>query len=201
MTILYPKTFHESPPYNGDGIFEWDYIDAVTCKYGAMKNTIILQDGRTIEMGKGITGSDIDRCDELNGLFLTFETKNPGVNVPFGQQMRNNQLLATGLVTHLDIWGKKIPKEWRLRRWQREDLHGEGDDCRTEIAKYVEGWCRWAKNMTLGQVAHRALCAAWFRAPKDIRDQFAKDVLNPSLGILADTPLGIAAIERSAKLK
>ena len=96
-TILYPAAFRKSLPADFDGAFHWEYINDVL---------------RPI---RKIRCSDIDAMPEINGMFFSFETKNLGVEISDATERRTKALLRTGLVTHVDIWGKKYPTQWRFR--------------------------------------------------------------------------------------
>lgn len=186
MTILYPSAFYESLPAQFDGVFHWDYIDEVL---------------RPI---RGIRCADVDALVEIKGLFLSIETRNPGKAIPGGQQLRTDALLRTGLVTQLEIWGKDIPTRWQWRHGypcRRDDDFQTHTDGRAAIAERVRRWAHWADTLSVPARDYHWLTAAWRNACPDAREQFAKDCLNPSLGGLAGTPLGQAAIARAESLR
>jgi hypothetical protein len=185
MAILYPHAFYESLPAQFDGVFHWDYIDEV------------------LQPIRGIRCADVDALVEINGMFLSIETRNPGKAIPLGQRLRTDALLRTGLVTHLDIWGKEIPVQWQWRQpYPRGDSDTQSDDDgRARIAASVSKWAHWANQVPPPARDYRWLAAAWRGACWQAREQFTKDCLNPSLGGLAGTPLGQAAIARAESLK
>ena len=178
-TILYPDAFWRSPPAAFDGLFHWEYINEV------------------LQPIRGIQCADVDAMVEIKGLFLSIETKDSGVPIPTGQQLRTNALLRTGLVTHLDIWGKKVPTRWRLQTGGGVDEIAEAADGREQIAARISQWAHWADRLPLVARDYRFLMSAWRCACPSARELFAKDCLNPSLGAFAATPLGQAALVRA----
>jgi hypothetical protein len=185
-TIIHPQAFMRSPPAAFDGAFHWQYINDVLRPY------------------RGIQCADVDAMVEMSGVFLSFETKDEGVDIPWGQEQRTRAFIDSGLVAHFDIWGKEKPTRWALRSWwnQRGDFHEDGD-CRNAIADRVAAWAKWADSFRYNP-AHRDLVglrAAWRRACAEAREQFAKDVLNPSFGNFESTPLAQAALARARILR
>lgn len=183
MTILYPSAFYESLPAQFDGVFHWDYLDAV------------------LQPIRGIRCADVDALIEINGMFLSIETRAPGKVIPTGQRWRTDALLQTGLVTHLDIWGKDIPVQWQWRQHGVDRDVATAEDGRARIAASVSRWAHWADQLSVAARDYRWLSAAWRGSCAQAREQFTKDCLNPSLGGLAGTPLGQAAIARAESLR
>jgi hypothetical protein len=185
VTILYPSAFYESLPAQFDGVFHWDYLDEVL---------------RPI---RNIRCADVDALVEINNMFLSIETKNPGVAIPLGQRLRTDALLRTGLVTHLDIWGKETPVAWQ---WRQPHPRGDSEtytdeDGRARIAAGVRKWAHWADQLSAAARDYRWLSSAWRNSCLQAREQFTYDCLNPALGGLAGTPLGQAAVARAESLR
>ncbi len=145
MTLRYPKAFRDGLPADYDGLFYWEYIDHVLVPI------------------RGIQLSDIDAVSQINRNFLTFDTSEfmkPDWDDPAakksGQTRTIDHLLmmaqaTNGLYTfsHLDIVGKKIPRQWRWRGvtetgnlWM--DDWQSAVDGREIIAPRVERWAKWS---------------------------------------------------------
>ncbi len=85
MTLGNPTEFYRSTPASFDGYWDFSVLD---------------------ECFDYIGMTDIDGLRETNGNFLCIETKNPGVEVPYGQMKTFKQLIETGRFTIIIVEGK-----------------------------------------------------------------------------------------------
>ena len=92
-TIYYPTAFDNSKAANFDGVFDWRWTQ------GCFGDT-------------NITPMDFDGVVERNGHYLIFETKNPGKEVPRGQQWALERLREAKTFTIMIIWGKEKPEDF-----------------------------------------------------------------------------------------
>ncbi len=94
-TILHPETFRNSPSIGFDGAVDWYWVnDAFE--------------------GSAISPMDIDGVIERHGNFLIIESKGHGVPVPKGQMITLERFYAFGCVTVLFVWGKNVPRHYRI---------------------------------------------------------------------------------------
>lgn len=148
MTILYPQSFNRMRPAGFDGVFDWDWFLPVFA-------------------GTGITPMDLDCLIERSGFFLVFETKQPGVDIPFGQRLALERLIIAchGRVRVVTIKAK-CPEEitgwetWTLAsdssRVIRVTHLGNADDLRQRI----DGWFKQASSRPLPPIWNKARPAA-----------------------------------------
>lgn len=120
MAIIYPKAFAASPSAGFDGVFDWDWLRGC--------------------FPRGIMPMDADAEIEINGRFLTFETKHEGVPIPAGQLQALKAKVALGF-TVVFLWGKASPSWWR---WERREI-ASGIDPRPCTIEMVRKFaCVWA---------------------------------------------------------
>ena len=133
-TIHYPSTFKKSPPAGFDGIFDWSWTEGC---FGNPK----------------ITPMDLDAVVERRGNFVLFETKNPGVPIPQGQQITLNSFYNLGVFTIIFIEGKENPEKVQL--WSAKGFHdtdpvanpimGEHKSCTIyDLRDYLKRWTAFA---------------------------------------------------------
>jgi len=99
MAILYPERFAQAKPAGFDGVFNWDFLDGC--------------------FGKTIRPMDFDGVVERHSNFLIFETKDEGVEIPFGQALtlKNLVLLGKGKITVFHVVGKNETLITQLNEW------------------------------------------------------------------------------------
>jgi hypothetical protein len=89
-----------------------------------------------------IKPTDVDGFVERKGKFLWLETKAPGAEVPYGQQLTFNALIKTGIFTVFIIWGTtNAPQEIQIMTYLGK--------CRKEMCSLeklrdlTSRWYRW----------------------------------------------------------
>ena len=90
--LHHPNGFASWLPANHDGLFHWDFL-IPALKY---------------KPGKFCTPMDFDCVIERNGMFLIFETKQPGVEMLQGQEIALSRMvqLGRGAVTVINLQAK-----------------------------------------------------------------------------------------------
>lgn len=86
MAILYPDRFKAAQPAGFDGVFEWDFLVSA--------------------FPRNIKPMDWDGVVEINHRFLVFETKEPGREIPGGQEICLKRAVMTGRFTVVIVFGK-----------------------------------------------------------------------------------------------
>ena len=127
-TIKYPDAFNRNQAAGFDGLFNWKWTEGC---FGFTK----------------ITPMDFDGVVERRKHYLVFETKDPGVEIPQGQLITLEGLMAPRSFCVMKIWGKEEPEYFEasfgLVGEKVYEEKGEG----IEKAKiYVERWFGWANN-------------------------------------------------------
>lgn len=126
-----PHKFYDDLPPGFDGLWNFDVLKGC--------------------FPRGITPMDLDGTVEINGRFLVFETKKPGVKLPHGQRRALEALVKLGFFTVVYVAGKP----------------GVADAGIEDGFEYFEVW-----NLYLGDVYKkyyenvgveelRAFCARW----------------------------------------
>jgi len=133
-TIRSPESFDNSQwsttcPHCGgkigfDGIFNWEWTQG--CFSGK------------------ITPMDFDGVVERKGHYLIFETKDPGTNIPHGQEITLNMLRTAKTFTIMKIWGKEVPEKMDV-------IYPDGQQVNNistieEMKGYVSRWYNWANS-------------------------------------------------------
>lgn len=104
-----------------NSIWDWGFLD------GCFSNT-------------GIKVSDLDGIVERNGRFLVFETKSPGADIPTGQAIMFESMVATGLFNVMLIWGKPSTPE-RIRIYTPHNPEGLELEATSDMVQaIVKGW-------------------------------------------------------------
>jgi hypothetical protein len=85
--------------------------------------------------GSRISPTDLDGVVERKGHFLYLEAKSPGKDVPKGQQIMFDHLIADKRSTVLVIWGKPNLPE-RAQLWGQEPFKADT----AKIQQVVAGW-------------------------------------------------------------
>ena len=139
MAIKYPRRFKEATPAGFDGVFDWDFLlPAFT--------------------GTKIEPMDIDCVVERHGKFLLFETKEPGVPIPKGQQITLKTLVYLGRgAIHLIVLYGKYPSEINdIEEWyyHKGQIQIKSLKCNAEqVLAKVNDWFQWASQFTPLQIA------------------------------------------------
>lgn len=182
--LLYPDAFFESLPADYDGLFHWEYINDV------------------LRPRRGIQLADVDAMCEIGDNFMSFETSNNAHKETVGHARMIAALIRTGRFAHIDIVGKKIPTQWRLRSAYADRDWMHDVDCRAAIADKVAAWAAWADDpATRATRDYTALFQTWRWAIMPARQRFIVELarsfgIATALGDFAGTALGQAAIER-----
>lgn len=132
MTIHNPETFKENKPAGFDGTFDWDFLIEAFRRPKEKAGVKPL-----------IQPMDLDCIVERKGKFLVFETKQPGKNVPQGQAITLNALVATGLFTVIILHAKYKEDVDGWQVWyknKKEDREGDWN----QLYKFVRRWFVWA---------------------------------------------------------
>jgi hypothetical protein len=105
--IIHPDAFNRMQPAGFDGVFHWDFLLPAFA-------------------GTTITPMDIDALVERNGMFLAFETKSPGCEIPRGQALALERLVwaCRGRMKVITI-NAKHPDE--IAAWQVWTLDENGN--------------------------------------------------------------------------
>ena len=129
--LNHPETFYGSPPAGYDGLFDWDFLK----KAGCFGDT-------------NIEPMDLDGIVERKGRFLVFETKNPGVEIPKGQEITLRALARTELFTVFLIQGKRPGEFTSLEIWDGpgNKTYGPMSADEDTIIYNTAAWFRWADN-------------------------------------------------------
>lgn len=139
-TILHPETFDKSQwtiecPHCArligfDGIFHWDWvIDAI----------------QQVSPVTRITPMDFDGVVERKCHYIIFETKDVGVEIPFGQQLSLDNLIRAKSVTIMKVCGKLNPETFESCTFftNKEPWKDKGEG-RNAALDYVKRWFSWA---------------------------------------------------------
>jgi hypothetical protein len=132
-TIKHPDTFSRKPSASFDGVFNWEWTDGC---FGETK----------------IKPTDIDGIVERRGNFIVFETKDPGKEIPRGQQILLRELHKTGRFTIMIIYGKQNPEYAEVYYPGCEHtatLTGEA-----ECQDFVRSWYNWADKKSKKQTGN-----------------------------------------------
>jgi len=129
--IIYPDTFKAMPPAGFDGVFDWDFL------LPAFEGT-------------KIQPMDIDAVVERHGRILMIETKSPNKEIPQGQKITLEALLALGKgKIHIMIIYGKTPdtiveiEEWHFRNGKI--IKGQRRGCDSDfVLQRVTDWFQWA---------------------------------------------------------
>ncbi len=92
-----------------------------------------------------IKPTDVDGLVERHGKFLVFETKSPGVSIPFGQTITFKSMVSTGVFTIIVVWGE-TNKPIKALLYTR---HGETvyDPCDIDrFRNIVSQWFKYANS-------------------------------------------------------
>jgi hypothetical protein len=117
-TIKYPDSFNKSKPAGFDGVFDWAWTSGC---FGETK----------------ITPMDFDGVVERRGHYLVMETKDPGREIPKGQQITLDGLPKAKSFTVVKIWGKKKPQKAEILYPNGETETVIGEEA---IRNLVETW-------------------------------------------------------------
>jgi hypothetical protein len=86
-----------------------------------------------------IKPTDVDGEVERHGLFLRFETKAPGANIPVGQDIMFRRLAKTGIFTVFVIWGNTNSPE-EIQIYGKRGVHPK-ETC--DLDKFRERVATW----------------------------------------------------------
>lgn len=89
-----------------------------------------------------IEPTDIDGCVERKGRFLYLETKRPGVQIPFGQELTFKSFISDGH-TVLIIWGENNQPESMRLMTPFKTVDYPNADLET-LKTVVSQWFQWA---------------------------------------------------------
>jgi len=131
MALHSQKQFDESRPANYDGLFNWDWLQAV--------------------LPRKIKPMDIDAFTEIGGRLLCWETKKQGVLPSKPQAEALKQLVAAGRGKITVLVHAKSPEEinyvWALY-WMREEdgwaVFSKTPASAADVKWYVKRWAEYA---------------------------------------------------------
>jgi len=168
-TIIYPEAFKRGPSAGFDGPLTWDHwIPAINgqLEYGP----------------RGISPMDVDAAVEIKNFFLISESKDPGKEIPVGQERTLRALMNTGLFSVIRQWGKDIPQAWSLERWDkgRSQLFGPvaGKTVQAQIYEYIEHWAHTRDRLSSDRWRGRLIEAAIANASADFLRKALKFIRN-----------------------
>lgn len=131
MAILYPDRFKAAQPAGFDGVFDWDFLLPA--------------------FPRRIQPMDWDGVVEINHRFLVFETKEPGLEIPVGQEICLKRAVMTGRFTVIIVFGKTALEIrgfeiWSCRNGEVFKKRFNGGNAR-ELLVHVGEWTRHAETL------------------------------------------------------
>jgi hypothetical protein len=123
------EAFSRHLPAGFDGVFDWDWC--LPC----LKS----------RSGDGKGPMDFDAVIERNGQFLVFETKDPGKEIPEGQERTLRAAHALGQFTIMFIFGKDAPQFGQI--WWAKSKRVDEFEGLDGAKALVLQWWKWADSI------------------------------------------------------